>query len=126
MSERQLSAKTKLELINQARTRTWAIVLAHVVCAPAASVYYSCKQGNHLAVAAGTSLFFFGLPFMLFDAGLTALVLAPVVSAFILANKAREARLKLGRITPEEADEMDVDTYIGKNGRSSNITGNSF
>ena len=101
-----MSDYMRCKLIQQARTRVWAIILLHLLFAPIGSVVYSAKQGNWLAFGAGTGIFVVGLPFMLFDLGITAFILAPVASALILCNKATEARRRLKVYGPEQADEM--------------------
>lgn len=96
----------KYKLVGQARNRVWAIILLHLLFSPLGSAIYSGKQGNWLPFAAGTGIFIVGLPFAIFDLGLTAFILAPVASALMLANKTTEARRMLGVHAPEQADAM--------------------
>lgn len=101
-----MSDYMRYKLIQTARNRVWAIILLHILFAPVGSAVYSAKQGNWLAFGAGTGIFIVGLPFALFDLGITAFILAPVASALILANKTTESRRRLGIFGPEQADEM--------------------
>lgn len=97
---------TKYKLIQQARTRIWAIILLHLLFSPVGSVVYSSKQNNWLAFGAGTGIFLLGLPLAIFDLGITAFLLAPIASILILANKSTEARRQLGIYGPEQADAL--------------------
>ena len=96
----------RYKLIQQARTRIWAIILLHILCSPLGSAIYSGKQNNWLAFGAGTGIFIVGLPLAIFDLGITAFILAPVASILILANKSTEARRRLGIFGPEQADAL--------------------
>lgn len=96
----------KYKLVGQARNRVWAIILLHLLFSPLGSAIYSGKQGNWLPFAAGTGIFVLGLPFAVFDLGITAFILAPAASVLMLANKTTEARRMLGVHGPEQADAM--------------------
>ena len=97
---------TTYHLLAAARTRNWAIILAHLVSAPIASIVYSMKQKNPWPCAVATLVFFFGAPLMVFDLGLTSFIGAPVTSIVMLCGKAGESRRRLGIYSAEEADIM--------------------
>ena len=99
-----MSDYLRYKLIQSAKTRVWAIIILHLLCSPLGSAIYSGKQGNWTAFAAGTGIFVIGLPLMVLDLGITAFILAPVVSVLILANRATESRRKLGVYGPEQAE----------------------
>ena len=101
-----MSDYLRYKLIQQARTRIWAIILLHLLFSPLGSAIYSGKQGNWTAFGAGTALFVVGLPLAIFDLGITAFILAPVASILILANKSTEARRQLKIYGPEQADQL--------------------
>ena len=119
-----MSDYLRFKLIQQARTRVWAIILLHLLCSPVASAIYSGKQNNWLAFGAGTGVFVIGLPFMIFDLGITAFILAPVASILILANKSTEARRQLGIHGPEMADQMMYEGHGTAAPKAATVTGN--
>ena len=94
----------RYKLLQQSRNRVWAIVFWHLLFAPIGSLVYSGKQGNWLPFIAGTGLFVVGLPLAIFDLGITAFILSPLLSCLMLANKTTEARRQLGIYGPEQAD----------------------
>lgn len=93
-------------LLAAARTRNWAIIVAHLVSAPIASIIYSMKQKNPWPATVGTLLFVVGMPFAAVDLGLTAFIGAPVASIVMLCGKGNESRRRLGVYSAEEADIM--------------------
>ena len=94
------------QLLAAARTRYWAIILAHLVSAPIASIIYSMKQKNPWAATVATLVFVVGAPLMVVDFGLTSFIGAPVTSIVMLCGKASESRRRLGVYSAEEADIM--------------------
>ena len=96
----------RYKLIQQARTRGWAVILLHILCAPIASAVYSGKQGNWLPFGIATAVFLVGVPLMVIDLGITAGILAPVASIVLLNGKASDARRRLGVFCPEQADAL--------------------
>ena len=119
-----MSDYLRFKLIQQARTRVWAIILLHLLCSPVGSAIYSGKQNNWLAFGAGTGVFVIGLPLMIFDLGITAFILAPVASILILANKSTEARRQLGIVGPEQADQMMYEGSTASAPKAATVTGN--
>ena len=96
----------RYKLIQQARTRGWAVILLHMLCAPIASAVYSGKQGNWLPFGIATAVFLVGVPLMVVDLGVTAGIIAPIVSIVMLTGKASDARRQLGVFCPEQADAL--------------------
>ena len=94
------------QLLAAARTRNWAIILAHLVSAPIASIIYSMKQKNPWPATVATLVFVVGAPLMVVDLGLTSFIGAPVASIVMLCGKAGESRRRLGVYSAEEADIM--------------------
>lgn len=95
--------ETVIEL-KQARTRCWGVWLAHLVCAPLASIIYATKNEYWLPTICATSIAVVGLPLALIDLGLTTGIIAPVTSAGMIVAKVSESRRKRGIHFPEEAD----------------------
>lgn len=98
--------KERSKVLKLAAVRTGPMIGFHLLCAPVASVVYATKTGEWLPTAAGTGVFVFGLPFALFDLGLTALIGSCAASCILFANKANESRMRLGLFHPYQADEM--------------------
>ena len=93
-------------LLAAARTRNWAIVLAHLISAPIASIIYSMKQKNPWPATVATIVFTVGIPFSMVDFGLVSFIGAPVTSIAMLCGKAGDSRRRLGIYSAEEADIM--------------------
>ena len=94
------------QLVAAARTRNWAIILTHLLCAPLASAVYSSKQKNPLPFLGATAVFILGIPFAMIDLGLTSVLLAPTTSVVMLCAKGGESRRRLGVMCPEQADAL--------------------
>jgi len=111
-------------LICAARTRTWGIILLHLLCAPVGSAVYSSKQKNWKPFWTATLVFFVGCFTWVFDFGATASIGAPVTSIVMLSGKAGESRRRLGIHDPIEADAL---LYNGGSVvEKVNITGNTL
>jgi hypothetical protein len=95
-----------LVLAKSARNRIWAIVLLHILSAPIGSLVYSAKQNNWLPFITATGVFIVGLPVAIIDFGLTAFLIAPFLSVFMLTGKVNESRRRLGVVLPEQADAL--------------------
>ena len=104
----------RYRLLSQAKNRIWAIIFWHQLFAPVGSLIYSSKQNNWLPFVAGTGLFVVGLPLAIFDLGITAFILSPLLSCLMLANKATEARRQLGIFGPEQADMLSYQPILVK------------
>jgi len=93
-------------LLAAARTRNWAIVLAHLLSAPLASIIYSMKQKNPWPATVATLVFTLGIPLSVVDFGFVSFIGAPVTSIVMLCGKAGDSRRRLGIYSAEEADIM--------------------
>ena len=96
----------RYQLVAAARTRTWAIILLHMLCAPLGSGVYSSKQKNWAPFWTATAVFFVGCFTWVFDFGATAGIGAPVTSIVMLSGKAGESRRRLGIHDPVQADAL--------------------
>ena len=94
----------KAKLAKAASNRIWGIVLLHMLCAPLGSAIYSGKQGNWLPFVLATGTAIVGDSLVVIDFGLTAGVIAPFLSVFMLTNKVSSSRRQLGVQFPEEAE----------------------
>ena len=94
----------KVKLAKAASNRVWGIIVLHALCAPLGSAVYSAKQGNWLPFGLSTVVAVVGLPFALFDLGLTSFVIAPGLSVWLLVDKTMSSRRQLGVCCPEEAE----------------------
>lgn len=94
------------QLVAAARTRNWAILLTHLLCAPVASVVYSAKQKNPFPALVATGVFVLGVPLAVIDIGITSSILAPITSIAMLTGKGGECRRRLGVQCPEQADAL--------------------
>ena len=104
-------------LVAAARTRTWSIILLHLLCSPVASAVYSSKQKNWAPFFSATAVFIIGCFTAFVDFGFTATFVAPVTSMAMLTGKASESRRRLGIHDPIQADAL---LYSG----GSRVTGN--
>lgn len=96
----------KYSLVAAARTRTWAMLLLHILCAPVGSAVYSSKQRNWAPFFTATTVFVIGCFTWIIDFGLTASIAAPVTSIAMLSGKASESRRRLGIHDPIQADAL--------------------
>ena len=96
----------RYQLVSAARTRTWGIILLHLLCAPIGSGVYSSKQKNWAPFWTATAVFFVGCFTWVFDFGATASIGAPVTSIVMLSGKAGESRRRLGIVDPVQADAL--------------------
>ena len=94
------------QLVAAARTRNWAIILTHFLCAPIASAVYASKQKNPAAFFAATAVAIVGPPLAVLDMGFTLGIGAPAVSIVTLCAKGGESRRRLGIMCPEQADAL--------------------
>ena len=96
----------RYQLVSAARTRTWGIILLHLLCAPVGSAVYSSKQKSWAPFWTATAVFFVGCFTWVFDFGATASIGAPVTSIVMLSGKAGESRRRLGIYDPLQADAL--------------------
>ncbi len=99
--------KNEVEELRQAGVRTWGVVLTHLVCAPVASVYYSCRTNYWAPTLAATSTALFATSLLQGSSfRLTLAFVPPVTSGILIISNSNKRRTQHQIISPEQADMM--------------------
>ena len=114
-------------LVSAARTRTWAMILMHILLsAPVGSAVYCSKQKNWAPFWTATLVFIVGCFTWVMDFGFTAGIAAPATSMCMLSGKASDSRRRLGIHDPMEADAMLYNSNVPVATQPARVTGNTY
>ena len=97
-------AQQELEEIETARVRGWAYFLGAYLTGPIWPAVIASRTKVWTPFWAGLGLGVLTVPFAFIDLGIITSVPAAGLGTYLMAEKSKEKRRKLGILTPEQAD----------------------
>ena len=97
-------AKMELAEIETARVRAWGYFLGSYFTGPIWPCIIASRTKCWTPFWAGLALGTASLPLMMFDLGIASSLPAAGLGTYLMAEKSKEKRRKLGILTPEAAD----------------------
>ena len=107
----QLAKEQELADIETARVRGWAYFAGAYLTGPIWPVVIATRTKTWAPFWAGLGLGVISLPFVLMDLGIISSVPAAGLGTYLMAEKSKEKRRKLGIISPEQADAVKFSKF---------------
>jgi len=107
----QLAKEKELADIETARVRGWAYFAGAYLTGPVWPCVIACRTKCWTPFYAGLGLGILSLPFAFLDATVISSIPAAGLGTYLMAEKSKEKRRKLGIISPEQADAVKFSKF---------------
>jgi len=107
----QLAREQELADVETARVRGWGYFAGAYLTGPIWPCVIACRTKTWAPFWAGLGLGVISLPFAFLDASIISSIPAAGLGTYLMAEKSKEKRRKLGIITPEQADAVKFSKF---------------
>ena len=107
----QLAKEQELADVEAARVRGWAYFAGSYLTGPIWPCVIACRTKTWTPFWAGLGLGIISLPFAFLDATVISSLPAAGLGTYLMAEKSKEKRRKLGIISPEQADAVKFSKF---------------